>query len=82
MRVRRLKNKCWGKGMNCKNGKDIKEKYRSGVENRTLKRNKRRLRKALKVNHRVERVLGVRIKSLVGDELLGLLGHDLHSPSV
>jgi len=35
-----LKNKCWGKGMNYQNRKDIKEKYRSGVENRTLKRNK------------------------------------------
>ena len=34
--------------MNCKNRRDIKEKYRSGVENRTLKRNRKEAKKDFK----------------------------------
>jgi hypothetical protein len=45
MEVKGLKNKGWGKGMNYKNRKDIKEKYRSEVENRTLKQNTRKAKK-------------------------------------
>jgi len=72
-----------GKGMNYKNRKDIKEKYRSKVENRILKRNTRMAKKkTVKVNHRIERVLGVRIKSFVGDELMGILVQNLDPLSV
>jgi len=69
--------------MNFKNRKDIKEKYRSEVENGTLKRNTRKAKKkTVKVNYRIERVLGVLIESFVGGELMGIRVQSLHPLSV